>query len=295
MAIDLPRTAVWSGLDHLAFDDALRFVQRVEAAGFGAFWTREGFGRDPFVVLAAAARQTTTLVLGTGIANVYARDAVATRAGASTVQEAAGGRFILGLGVSHRPWVEGLRHHGYGPAKVVLAEYLDALEVADYRVAEPFERPPVVLAALRPKLIELARDRTVGAFPYLTPVEGVAKARAILDAGGTRPWLIAALPMLPIADAARAREAARRYVSGYLGLENYVAALREHGFGDDDLGSPPSDRLVDALVAWGTHDAIAARARAVFDAGADQVAMVPLAADGTVGSIDTVEALAPPW
>ncbi|HEY3522728.1 MAG TPA: LLM class flavin-dependent oxidoreductase [Candidatus Limnocylindrales bacterium] len=299
----LPRTAVWSGLDHLPIDDAVAFVRRVEDLGFGAFWTREGFGRDPFVLLAAAARATNTIVLATGIANVYARDPIAARAAATTVDELAGGRFILGLGVSHVAWVEGTRHHTYGPPRQVLATYLNALESAEYRAPEPHGRPPIVLAALRPGLFSLARDRTRGAFPYLTPVEGVSRARAILDggaaepaaAGRSRPWLVVSLAARIDADGDAAQAAARAYVANYVRLPAYVAALREYGFGDEDLGPTPSDRLVNALVATGDRAVAISRIRAFFEAGADQVAIVPLRADGTPGSLDAVEALAPPW
>lgn len=295
MMTSLPRTAVWAGLDHLPMDAALEFVRRVETLGYGAFWTREGFGREPFPLLAAAARETERLVLGTGIANVYARDPMAARAAAATLEELAPDRFILGLGVSHAPWVEGVRGHEYRRPRAALAGYLDALEASEYRGPEPHGRPPVVLAALRRGLLELARDRTQGAFPYLTPVEGVRVAREILDAAGGRPWLIVSLAVLPDAEAAAGREAARAYVANYLRLPAYVAALRDHGFGDDDLGSPASDRLVDALVARGSRRDVLARAAEMADAGADQVALVPLAPDGSVGSLAAVEALAPPW
>jgi len=225
----------------------------------------------------------------------------AARAAAATVSELAAGRFILGLGVSHAVWVEGQRHHEYGRPRAVLDAYLSGLEECEYRAPEPSGRPPVVLAALRRGLLELARDRTQGAFPYLTPLEGVVRARQILDGGpepvdrGVRPWLIASLAVSIGPDDAAARDAARAYVANYCRLPAYVAALREHGFGDEDLSATPSERLVDALVATGDRDAVVDRIRAFLDAGADQVAIVPLRPDGTPGSLDTVETLAPPW
>jgi probable F420-dependent oxidoreductase len=287
--------AVWSGLDHLSIDDAIRFMRRVEAAGFGGFWTREGFGREPFSLLAAAARETETLVLGTGIANIYARDPVAMRAAASTLAELAPDRFVLGLGVSHPAWVEGFRHHVYGSPRRVLGEYLDALDGAEYRMPEPIANPPVVLAALRGGLLELARDRARGAFPYLTPVSGIARARKILDSTGSNPWLIASLAVLPGLNLPAARVAGRAYVGNYLRLPAYVAALRDNGFAEAEMGPQPSDRLVDALVASGDRSSIVSRIHDFLDAGADQVAIVPLAPDGSVGSIAAVETLAPPW
>jgi probable F420-dependent oxidoreductase len=289
-----PRTAVWAGLDHLAIEDALSFIRRVEALGYEAFWTREGFGREPFPLLAAAARETSRIILGTGIANVYARDPITMRAAAATLAELAPDRFILGLGVSHAPWVEGIRGHQYGPPRQALSRYLDRLD-ADYRAPEPFGRPPIVLAALRRGMLELARDRTQGAFPYLTSVEGVTRARSILDATGSKPWLIVSLAVLPDVGPSEFHEAATAYVANYLRLPAYVAALRELGYGDEDLGQPPSSRLVEAVVVGGARAQIVGRIRAMLDAGADEVAIVPLAPDGSVGSLAAVEALAPPW
>src|SRR5689334_22948342 len=129
--------AVWAGLDHLGPDAALDFVGEVESLGFAGYWTREGFGREPFPLLAAAAMATSTLRLGTAIANVYARDPMTARAAGSTVQELSGGRFSLGLGVSHPGWVQGVRGHDYAPPAHAMATYLDALAGADYKGPAP--------------------------------------------------------------------------------------------------------------------------------------------------------------
>ena len=221
------------------------------------------------------------------------------RAGAATVHELSGGRMLLGLGSSHRDTVSEVRGHEYGGPLTVMRDYLAAYEAAPYRGPEPHGRPPLVLAALRPRMLALAATATDGAFPYLVPESYVAGARARLDeaaaaAGRPRPLLVVSLPVLRETDATAARAAARRYLDRYLGLPNYLNSLREAGFGDEELAKPGSDRLVDALVAWGDDDTLRSRLRAMLDAGADQVAMIPLTPEGLHADRATMEALARP-
>jgi probable F420-dependent oxidoreductase len=300
MTLALGPAAVWSGLDHLGLDEALDFVRRVEAAGYDGFWTREGFGRDPFALLARVAPATSRISLGTSIANVHARDAVAMRAAAHSLHEIAGGRFVLGLGVSHKPWVEDVRGHEYGSPVGVMERFLDAYEQVPYRAPTPHGSPPVVLAALRNRMIALAGSRTDGAFPYLVPAAAVPAMRQHLDAaaaaaGRSGARLIVAQGVLVETDPEAARGVARTWIKVYLGLPAYVANLRSLGFDDSDLGETPSDRLVDALVAWGDPSSVRQRLRDLLAAGADQVAVVPLRPDGTVGHAAGFEAVAPPW
>lgn len=300
MTFALGPTAVWSGLDHLALDEAVDFVQRVEAAGYDAFWTREGFGRDPFALLARVAPATSRIAIGTSIANVHARDAAAMRAAAHTLQEIAAGRFVLGLGVSHQPWVKGIRGHEYGSPVAVMEHFLDAYDQVPYRALTPYSSPPIVLAALRSRMIALAGARTDGAFPYLVPATAVPKIREHLDraaahVGRSDARLIVAQGVLIEGDPDAARRVARVWIKVYLGLPAYVANLRRLGYDDADLGDTPSDRLVDALVAWGDAATVRDRLREVAAAGADQVAVVPLRPDGTVGDATGFEAVAPPW
>jgi probable F420-dependent oxidoreductase len=290
--------AVWSGLDHLPIDEAVDYVRRVEAAGYGAFWTREGFGRDPFSLLARASVATTTLILGTSIANVHARDAAAMRSAAGTLHEITGGRFVLGLGVSHAPWVEGIRGHDYGSPVAVMSSFLAAYGAAPYRVATPFGEPRVVLAALRHRMVTLAGTASDGAFPYLVPERAIGSIRTSLDAaaagaGRPRPLLIAAQVALVEEDPDRARAIATTYLRNYLALPAYVASLRALGYTDEDLAPDPSPRLIDELVLWGDAASIRDRLRRALVDGADQVAVVPLNPDGTVGNAAAFEAIAP--
>jgi probable F420-dependent oxidoreductase len=300
MTLTVGSAAVWSGLDHLEIDEAVDYVRRVEAAGYDAFWTREGFGREPFALLARVAPSTSRLALGTSIANVHARDAAAMRAAAHTLHEIAGGRFVLGLGVSHRPWVEDVRGHEYGSPVAVMTRFLDGYDQAPYRAPMPHGSPPVVLAALRHRMLALAGARTDGAFPFLVPAAAVPTMRrqldrAAADAGRPDPRLIVAQGVVVETDPETARGIARTWIKVYLGLPAYVASLRELGYDDSDLGDIPSDRLVDALAAWGDAATVRGRLRALLEAGADQVAVVPLRRDGTVGDPAGFEAVAPPW
>jgi probable F420-dependent oxidoreductase len=291
---------VWSNLDRLPGDQVVAFARSAEALGYDTFWTQETAGRDPFALLAHLAGRTTTIGLAVGISVIYGRDAVAMRGGAATVHELSGGRMLLGLGASHRDTVSEVRGHEYRGPLAAMRDYLAAYEAAPYRGPQPHGRPPVVLAALRPRMLALAATGADGAFPYLVPESYVAGARAHLDrsaaeAGRPRPLLIVSLPCLRQTDAGVARAAARAYLDRYLGLPNYLNSLRQAGFGDDDLAKPGSDRLVDALVAWGDDVTNRTRLRALLAAGADQVALIPLTPEGLHADRATMEALAPPW
>jgi len=284
------RVGVWSGLLGLASAAEERVaVEAVEALGYGALWYAETPASKEALahgaLLLSASRR---IVVATGIANIYARDAIAAIAGAAALEEAHPGRFLFGLGISHAPAVS-MRGHEYGPPVTTMRAYLDAMEAAPLRFPAPPEPVPIVLAALRPKMLELARDRTLGAHPYFTPPEHTARARAVL---GPRPLLAPEQMVLLERDPERARARARREMRRYLELPNYTNNLRDLGFGDADLDGGGSDRLVDAIVAWGDGDAIAARVRAHHDAGADQVCVQPLAED-VAGQLAQLRELAP--
>jgi probable F420-dependent oxidoreductase len=291
---------VWSNFDRLPADEVVAFARSAEEHGYDTFWTQETAGRDPFALLGHLAGQTQRIGLAVGIAVIYGRDPVAMRAGAATVHELSDGRMLLGLGSSHRDTVSEVRGHAYRGPLTAMRNYLARYEAAQYRGPEPHGRPPVVLAALRPRMLALAATAADGAFPYLVPESYVAPARARLDASATeagrpRPLLIVSLPCLRETDPHAARAAARAYLDRYLGLPNYLNSLREAGFGEEDLARPGSDRLVDALVAWGDDATLRTRLRALLDAGADQVAVIPLTAQGLHADRATMEALAPSW
>jgi probable F420-dependent oxidoreductase len=248
----------------------------IEALGYPALWIGETpVNKEAFVHAGILLAATSGMTIATGIASIYARDPAATNAAANALAEAYSGRFVLGLGVSHAPSVQ-QRGHDYGRPVQAMRAYLDALEQSDYRAPAPVQPVPVVLAALRRRMLALARDRTHGAHPYLVTPAHTARARAVLGAG---PVLAPEQGIVLETDPARARAVAREHLTNYLKLPNYTNSWREDGFGDADFADGGSDRLVDALVAWGDPDAIAARVRAHHDAGADHVCIQPVIRD----------------
>jgi probable F420-dependent oxidoreductase len=287
----LGRLGVWTWVDGLPGPEAVRFAAELERLGYSALWLPEAVGRDPFATIAYLGARTSRLSFATGIANLYARDAVTMKAVAQTLAELTGGRFALGLGVSHAPLVTGVRGHAYGKPVATMRAYLEALEKAPFRGPEPPAPVPVLLAALRPKMLALAAEHASGAHPYLVPPEHTARAREIL---GPDAVLAPEQKVLLCTDASRARAVARAAIQLYLGLPNYQNNLRWLGFGDADLAGGGSDRLVDALVAWGDEEALRRRVRAHLDAGADHVCIQPLHPDGPpVPHREVLELLAP--
>src|SRR5689334_15320025 len=221
---------------------------------------------------ALALSWTDELVVATGITNVYARDPTATRAGAATLGEAFPGRFLLGLGISHQRPGE-MRGQSYAPPLTTMGAYLDGMDAALYHGPEPAERVPVVLAALGPKMLELARDRTDGAHPYLVPVEHTARARERLGEG---KLLAPEQAVILTDDEALARELAREHVAFYMTAPNYRNNMLRLGFEEADLEDGGSERLRDAVVVWGDEGAIRDRVQAHLDAGADHVCVQTL-------------------
>jgi probable F420-dependent oxidoreductase len=264
-------------------------ARRIEELGYGALWLSESPAvKEPFAHAALLLGATERLTLATGIANIWARDATAARNGAFTLAEAHPGRFTLGLGVSHQPAVAA-RGHTYDKPLSAMRAYLDGLDAVPWAGPAPAAPVPLVLAALRPRMLELARDRTAGAHPYFTPVAHTERARAAL---GPAPVLAPEVAVVLETDPERARARARAYAKLYLGLPNYTNNLRDFGYTDEDLAGGGSDRLVDAVIPWGDEATIAARVREHVDAGADHVCVQPVGTD-LAGAVSELERLAP--
>ena len=268
--MELGRVGIWHFLDALPAAKARAAAAEIEGLGYGALWIPEALGREAFTHAALLLGATKRIVVATGIANVWARDAMATAAAQRTLAEAYPERFLLGLGVSHQPLVEGMRGHRYEKPLAFLRSYLDAMDTAVFMAAGPPSPPPRVLAALHPKSLALARERAWGSHPKFVTPEHTARARARLGSGSL---LAPEQAVVLDTDPSSARAIARTHMTTYLGLPNYVRNLRALGFGDADLAEGGSDRLVDAIVAWGTVEAIAARVRAHHEAGADHVCL----------------------
>jgi probable F420-dependent oxidoreductase len=255
-------------------------AREFEALGYPSLWYAEGNGKEALAHAALLLAATEKLVIGSGIANIYARDPTAMAGGAATLGEAYPGRFVLGIGVSHEVGVTA-RGHDYSKPVSTMRAYLDGMDRAlagfehgPFPLPVPDPRVPVILAALRPNMMSLAGERTQGAHPYFVPVTHTARAREIL---GPDPILAPELMVIMEEDADRARALARATTKLYLRLPNYANNLRWMGYSEADLTDGGSDRLVDDIVAWGSAADIRGRVQAHLDAGADHVPIQPLA------------------
>jgi probable F420-dependent oxidoreductase len=292
----LGSVGVWSDLDTMPAQQALAYGARVEQLGYGTLWVPDVVGRDPFTLLGLLAGATSSVGLGTSVMNIWGRDAQAMKMAAFTLQEATGGRFTLGLGVSHQHLAEKLRGHVYERPLTRMREYLEAYRTAIYKGPMPdgVREPLVVLAALRERMLTLAATAADGAFPYLVTTDRLAWIRGVLDAARSedRPLLCVSLACVLDAEPTTARSAARHYLLPYLRTPNYQAAWAEQGFEPEDWERPGSDRLVDAMVAWGDVATLRSRLGELQAAGADHVAIIPVDERGDTVGLPVLEALA---
>ena len=262
----------------------------LEELGYSAVWIPEVAGRDVFVHLALLLSSTSRLVGATGIANIWARDAVTAAGAMKGLTEAFPERALFGLGVSHKSLVEDLRGHRYEKPLQAMARFLDAVDNAPYTAERPSTPVRRVLAALGPKMLELAAGRADGAHPYFVTPEHTATARTTLGDG---PLLCPEQAVVLETDPERARAIGRGYTAVYLSQPNYVNNMVRLGFAESDMANAGTDAFVDALVAWGTVDDIVARVQAHFDAGADHVCVQPLSSERRGVPSDQWRELAP--
>ncbi len=287
----LSPVGIWTeALDFVPASQAVELAAELEELGYGAIWLPEIAGRDPFVHLALLLSGTRTIVGATGIANIWARDAVAMVEASKTLTEAFPERTLIGLGVSHRHLVEDLRGHAFTRPVEHMRRYLEAMDASPFTAQRPTTPLRRVLGALRPAMLRLAAAMTDGAHPYFMPVEHTAFAREII---GPDRLLCPEQAVLIESDPGEARRVARGHMSVYLPLPNYRKALLHMGYQEEDVDGGGSDRLVDALVAWGTVDQIAERVRAQLDHGATHVAIQALSDQRRAVPIDQWRALAP--
>lgn len=274
--MDIGRVGIWTfALDLQPAAKAQEAAAEIEALGYGAVWIPEALGREAFTNSAVLLAGTRRVVVATGIANMWARDPMAMAAAQKTLTEAYPDRFLLGIGVSHAPLVT-MRGHQYEKPLSAMRRYLDAMDSAPFMASPPATQPVRVIAALAPKMLKLAAERAAGSHPYFVPPEHTAYAREQLGKG---PLLAPEQAAVLETDAAKAREIARTHMSTYLGLPNYVNNLKRLGFTDDDIANGGSDRLVDAIVVWGTVETVVKRVRAHHAAGADHVCLQVLDPD----------------
>jgi probable F420-dependent oxidoreductase len=290
--MDNGTVGIWANLGLMTAIESLEFARFVEESGYSALWVPEGGGgRDPFAHVAYLLSHTGRLTLATRIANIWARDPLAMSSASKTVAELAGGRFLLGIGVSHQPTVTE-RGHSYSKPYSYMKEYLAKLKSSLYRSVLPKEEVPIVIAALHPKMLALAAAETNGTHPYFVPPEHTAKVRSQV---GPKPWICVEQTVVLEGDSTKARAAARRFMNNYVPrLPNYTNNLRALGWRDAEFANGCSDRLVDAIVAWGGENRIRERIEMHFKAGATHVCLQAIRADGEPGpDLRAVEVLAP--
>jgi probable F420-dependent oxidoreductase len=276
-SIQLGRVGIWTR----QFEDqpatkAQEAARELEELGYGAIWFGEALGREVLANAGILLAATKRIVIATGIANIYARDAVAMAAGQKTLAEAYSNRFLLGLGVSHIPLVEQLRGHRYEKPVATMRAYLEAMDRAPYSAPPPPTKPARVLAALGPKMLELSGQLADGAHPYNVNPEHTAQARTIL---GPEPYLCPEQAVVLETNADKARGIARAFLGFYLTLPNYVNNFLRLGFDEIDFKDGGSNKLIDAIVVWGDLNAIRDRIREHHEAGADHVCIQVLTAD----------------
>jgi len=264
--VDLGPVGVWwSGSWRSPEEPGLDPPHELEALGYGTLWSSGGFEAGLAPRFGQLLGSTTHAWVASGIVSIWAGEPGDIGHAVADLEAQFAGRFVLGLGASHSAIVQ-----DYARPYTKMVAYLDALDALDVPV--PPDRR--MLAALRPRMLELAAARAAGAHPYFVPVEHTARARDILGPG---PLLAPEVAVVLEEDPARAREIARGYTTGYLGLPNYAGNLRTLGYADDDVAGGGSDRLVDAVVAWGDAAAVAERVRQHHDAGADHVCLQVIA------------------
>src|SRR5581483_4391580 len=261
--LSLGALGIGTRFDRQSAVEARQAAREIEALGFGALWLPEALGREALSQAALLLGATERMIVAAGIANIYARDAFAAAAGQKTLAEAYPGRFLLGLGVSHAPLVEQLRGHRYEKPLAAMRAYLDAMDRAPYNAVAPAVKPARLLAALGPKMLELAGERSSGALTYFATPEHTARARKIL---GADRLLAVEQDVVLERDPRKAREIARAHMAFYLQLPSYLNNLRALGFGDGDF-------------AGGGVDAAAARVHEHRAAGADHVCLQVLTAE----------------
>lgn len=270
MSVDIGRLGIWTAqFDFLAANQLRETVAELEELGYSAIWFGENVGRETVSQAGLVLSATKRITVATGIQNIWLRDPLTTVAAQNVLSEAYPGRFLLGLGVGHARLSEGRGRADYARPLTKMREYLlDMDQLGEkYRAVRPAQTSRV-LSALGPRMLALAAEMSDGAHPYFVPPEHTAQAREIL---GPDKLLAVEQAVVLETDPVEARAIARLHVRRYLPLPNYTNNLRRLGFTDSDFEHDGSDKLVDAIVAWGDLDAIATRIQDHWDAGADHV------------------------
>ncbi len=273
--------AIWCSTNNLDQAQLADLATGVERRGYDTLWYPESTSYESLSMGGFLLSRTSRLNVASGIANIYARDAVTAAQGHDGLNKLYDGRFILGLGVSHIPLVEGVRGHSYTKPVATMRAYLEAMARAAIDPTIAMADRSVVLAALGPKMLALSRDGAKGALPYCVTPEHTELAREIL---GPEPWLCVEQKVCLTADESMARSVARQQMARYLALPNYRDNWLRLGFSEQELAGDGAPRFLDAMVVWGgetrINDCIDAHRRA----GADQVILQAFRPDGEAGA-----------
>jgi probable F420-dependent oxidoreductase len=291
MRID--KLAVWINTIGYRSAELVALARRLEDWGYGTLWINDGMGSDPMVLAARILAGTDQLQVALGVANIYSRDPTMMVGAQYGLNEQWGGRFLLGMGASHAFIVEGMRGHEYGKPVPTMRAYLEAMAAVEYAGPPPAEKPLTVIAALGPKMLELARTMADGAHPFGTTPDHTAMAREILGPG---KLLLVEQKVMLESDPDAARVVGRGLVSGLAAIPNYRNSLLRMGFTEEDFAGEVSDRAADAMLAWGDEAAIRRRIQEHWHAGADQVAIQVMPKAGgllTAADEKLLELLAP--
>ena len=282
----LGKIGVWYPLDRLDAANIKHLLRTVEDLGYSAFWYPDALGYESLSLASFLLANSTQLIIGSSIANIYARDPYTARRGLRSLSSLYEDHFILGLGVSHAPMVEKLRGHVYDKPVPAMRRYLEGL----YEDPSNAGEWPLVIAALGPLMLKLAAERTMGAVPYNVTPEHSRQARAAL---GPNKLLAVEQKVCLQTDPVAARGLARRELARYLTLPNYRNSWLRIGFTEADLAGGGSDRFLDAMVLWGDPATIGRGLKAHLEAGANHVCIQPVHAEGDVEARDrTLKALA---
>jgi len=275
----LGRLGVWYSTDKLDGAGLAGLARVVEQSGYAALWYPESRGYESMSLAAYLLSKSTRLTIGSSIANIYARDSFTAQRAMVSLNNLHGGRFILGLGVSHIPMVEGLRGHRYDKPLSAMRAYLDGI----HRGLPAGEEPPVMVAALGPKMLALSAEKARGAVPYNVTPRHTAQAAAILGPGKS---LAVEQKVTLETDPAKARALGRKELARYMTLPNYLNNWLREGFSEADLADGGSDKFIDAMVLWGDAATVKKGLQAHFAAGATHVCLQPVHADGDFAARD---------
>lgn len=286
----LSTTGVWYFTDAMSAQESGEFAARIESLGYSALWVPDAMGRDPFVNCATLLNATQDLIVATGIANIWVRHPNAMAQGGLSLAELSGDRFLLGIGVSHQPSVEGIQGIPFGKPLATMTSYLDTMSAFRWRGPKT-DMAPVVIAALGPKMLELARDACAGAHPYWTTPEHTAQAAEIL---GPDKLLCVEQKVCLTTNAEHGRAKGAEQLARYAPLPNYRNSWKRLGFTEEQIASN-DPAFVDAVFAWGDAETLQARVDAHYAAGATHVCIQPVHPTEPAGTVDwdALEALAP--